>query len=188
MQNPGQISVQINSGMLFIGLLFFSFAFSGCGTRYAFLNKDYVGLVSQFEASNKEQVLWSANCEFGSTIDRVSAKTVVGVCVLGIKNFYFLVEEPGLRGPRIYSQIAVEQIRRIGEIVIHAGDEPVTQIQISSQFRTFFFNARHTLTNLLLEQPNLSKIEKIASVERIQTDVDIPNVIYVSPVVVPRRK
>ena len=173
---------------LFAILLGFSVLVAGCGTRYAFLNKDYTSLVSHFEATNRESVLWSANCEFGSTVDKASAKTVFGVCVLGLNNFYFVVEEPGLKGPRIYSQIAINQVRRIGEIVIYAGDDPVTQIQISSQFRTFFFNARHRLTSALLELPNLAKIEKVVSLERIQTDIDAPNVIYMAPVVIPKRK
>jgi len=163
-------------------------ALSGCAQKYQYLDKSYPELFSGLGKAVKEQIYWSASCEFGSTVVKSEARTQRGLCALGAKNFYLVVEEPATKGARIYSRIAIEQVEKLGSARVGSIDTGVTQVQLVSKYRTFFFNIRDQAASFLLESDPLKDAPRFAAGNVISTDYGTPSVIYVSPIVIPKKK
>ena len=173
---------------LFIALSLCAVLVSGCAQRYKHLDKSYQVLLNDLSNKANEQIFWSASCEFGSTVAKSEARTQHGLCALGAKNFYLVVEEPATRGARIYSRISLGQIEKLGSARVSQSDAGVTQVQMVSKYRTFFLNVRDYAANTLLESGSLKDIPLSYTVSVIGTDYGTPSVIYTSPIVIPKKK
>jgi len=173
---------------LFIALSLCAVLAAGCAQRYKHLDRGYPELLSDLGNKTTEQILWSASCEFGSTVAKSEARTQLGLCVLGAKNFYLVVEEPATKGARIYSRISLGQIEKLGSARVSQVDAGVTQVQMVSKYRTFFLNVRDYAANTLLEAGSLKDIPLSYTGSVIGTDYGTPSVIYMSPIVIPKKK
>lgn len=176
------------SQSLFITLSLSTLLISGCAQRYQHLDKTYPLLLNDLNNKTNEQIFWSASCEFGSTVAKSEAQTQHGLCALGTKNFFLVVEEPATRGARIYSRISLGQLEKLGSARVSQTDAGVTQVQMVSKYRTFFLNVRDYAANTLLESEPLKNIPLSYTGTVIGTDYGAPSVIYVTPIVIPKKK
>jgi hypothetical protein len=174
--------------LLFITFSLSALVVSGCAQKYKHLDKSYPVLLSDLSNKTNEPILWSASCEFGSTVAKSDARTQHGLCVLGARNFFLVVEEPATKGPRIYSRISLGQLEKLGSAKVSKSEPGVTQVQMVSKYRTFFLNVRDYAANVLLESEPLKNIPLSYTGTVIGTDYGTPSVIYVSPIVIPKKK